>query len=102
MGTNWKRAKQGAKKVPGSHYAIARLVERGGVSSTSLSSGIESIPDFCEMVAQLVDDTAINHSVMMSFMIPFNRGALVAVSMDMDPAQAHKSQESCRVLSVRT
>ena len=85
-----------------SHHAIARLVERGGVSPTSLSSDIELIQEFCEMVAQMADDMAIDHSAMMSFMLPFNGGALVAVFMDMDPAQAHKSQDSRRVLSVRT
>ena len=85
-----------------SHHAIARLVERGGVNPTSLSGDIELILEFCEMVAQMADDTAIDHSAMMSFMLPFRMGALVAVFMDMEPAQAHRSQNSRRVLSVRT
>ena len=39
---------------------------------------------------------------MISFLLPFRRGALAAMFMDMDPAQAHKGQERRRVLSVRT
>ena len=85
-----------------SHHAISRLVEREGVSPKGLSSDIDFILQFCEMVAQMADDTAIDHSAMMSFMLPFRMGALVAVFMDMDPAQAHKGQDSRRVLSVRT
>ena len=85
-----------------SHHAIARLVEREGVDPKGLSSDIEFILQFCEVVAQMADDTAIDHSAMMSFMLPFRRGALVAVFMDMDPSQAHRSQDSRRVLSVRT
>ena len=85
-----------------SHHAVARLVERGGVSPTSLSKDIEYILDFCEMVAETADDTAIDQIAMMSLMLPFRQGALLAVFMDMDPAQTHKSQDSRRVLSVRT
>ena len=85
-----------------SHHAIARLVEREGVSPTSLSKDIEYILYFCGTVAYRAQDTAIDQSAMMSFMLPFRLGALVAVFMDMDPAQAHKGQESRRVLSVRT
>ena len=85
-----------------SHHAIARLVEREGVSPTSLSKDIEFILQICGSVALMAKDTAIDHSAMMSFMLPFRRGALVAVFMDMDPSQAHKGQESDRVWSVRT
>ena len=85
-----------------SHHAIARLVEREGVSPTSLSKDIEFILFFCGTVAYRAQDTVIDHSAMMSFLLPFRRGALVAVFMDMDPAQAHKGQENRRVLSVRT
>ena len=85
-----------------SHHAIARLVEREGVSPTSLSKDVKFILQFCGTVAQMAKDTAVDHSAMMSFMLPFRRGALVAVFMDMDPSQAHEGQESGRVLSVRT
>ena len=85
-----------------SHHAIARLVEREGVSPTSLSEVIDFILYFCGTVAYRAQDTAIDHSAMMSFLLPFRRGALVAVFMDMDPSQAHKGQENRRVLSVRT
>ena len=85
-----------------SHHAIARLVEREAVGPKDLSSDIEFILQFCEMVAQMADDTAIDHSATMSFMLPFRMGALVAVFMDMDPSQAHKGQKNRRVLSVRT
>ena len=85
-----------------SHHAIARLVEREGVDPKGLSSDIEFILQFCEMVAETADDTAIDQSATMSFMLPFRMGALVAVFMDMDPSQAHKGQENRRVLSVRT
>ena len=85
-----------------SHHAIARLVEREAVGPKDLSSDIEFILQFCEMVAQMADDTAIDHSATMSFMLPFRMGALVAVFMDMDPSQAHNGQKNRRVLSVRT
>ena len=85
-----------------SHHAIARLVEREGVSPTGLSKDIEFILLFCGRVAQFAQDTTIDHSAMMSFLLPFRWGALVAVFMDMNPVQAHKRQESRRVLSVRT
>ena len=85
-----------------SHHAIARLVEREAVSPTSLSKDIEYILYFCGTVSYRARDTAVDHSAMMSFLLPFRLGALVAVFMDMDPAQAHKGQESRRVLSVRT
>ena len=85
-----------------SHHAIARLVEREGVSPTSLSKDIEFILQFCGTIAQRAQDTVIDHSAMMSFLLPFRWGALVAVFMDMNPAQAHKGQENRRVLSVRT
>ena len=85
-----------------SHHAIARLVEREGVSPTSLSKDIEFILFFFGMVAYRAQDTAIDPGAMMSLLLPFRQGALVAVFMDMDPAQAHKGQGSRRVLSVRT
>ena len=85
-----------------SHRAIARLVERGGVSPTSLSEDIPLTLEFCAAIANRTQDTAINHSAMISFLLPFRRGALAAMFMDMDPAQAHKGQEGRRVLSVRT
>ena len=85
-----------------SHHVIARLVEREGVDPTSLSKDIEFILYFCGTVAYRVQDTVIDRSAMMSFLLPFRLGALVAVFMDMDPAQAYKGQESRRVLSVRT
>ena len=85
-----------------SHHAIARLVEREGVSPTSLSKDIEFILFFCGAVAYRAQDTVIDPSAMMSFLLPFRRGALVTVFMDMDPSQAHKGQKNRRVLSVRT
>ena len=85
-----------------SHHAIARLVERGGVSPTSLSEDIPLTLGFCAAIANRTQDSAIDHSAMISFLLPFRAGALVAVFMDMDPAQVHKGQESRRVLSVRT
>ena len=85
-----------------SHHAIARLVERGGVNPTTLSEDIFFILEYCASFADRTLDTAIDHSVMTSFMLPFKDGALVAVFMDMDPAQMHKGQERGRVLSVRT
>ena len=63
---------------------------------------ILSLYFFFGTVAYRAQDTVIDPSAMMSFMLPFRLGALVAVFMDMDPAQAHKGQESRRVLSVRT
>ena len=85
-----------------SHHAIARLVERGGVSPTTLSRDILLILEYCGTIAQKTLDTEIDHSAMMSFMLPFNAGALVAVFMEMDPAQMSEGFEGRRVLSVRT
>ena len=85
-----------------SHHAIARLVERGGVNPTTLSDDIFDIMDYCAAFAERALETAIDHSAMMSFMVPFKDGALVAVFMDMDPAQMHKGQERRRILSVWT
>ena len=85
-----------------SHHAIARLVERGGVNLTSLSDDIFFILEYCAGFADKTLDAAVDHSVMTSFMLPFGDGALVAVFMDMDPAQMHKGQERGRVMSVRT
>ena len=85
-----------------SHHAIARLVERGGVNPTTLSEDIFFILEYSASFADRTLDTAIDHSVMTSFMLPFKDGALVAVFMDMDPAQMHEGQERGRVLSVRT
>ena len=84
-----------------SHHAIARLVEREGVSPTDLSKDIEFILQFCKMVTQMPDDQTLDDSAMMSFLLPFRRGALVAVFMDLDPSQVRKGQEGGRVLSVR-
>ena len=69
-----------------SHHAIARLVEREGVSPTSLSKDIEYILYFCGTVVYRAQDTAVAHRAMMSFLLPFRQGALVAVFMDIDPA----------------
>ena len=85
-----------------SHHAIARLVERGGASPTTLSQDISIILEYCVTIAQKTPDSAFDHSAMMSFLLPFKAGALVAVFMEMDPAQIGKSLKSGRVLSVRT
>ena len=85
-----------------SHHAIARLVERGGASPTTLSQDTLIILEYCGTIAHRTLDTAIDHSAMMSFMLPFKAGALVAVFMEMDPAQMSKSLKNRRVLSVRT
>ena len=103
LGQNYNRIVSGLMTHSSiSHHAIARLVERGGVSQASMPKDIAYILQFCGTIVRRAEDTAIDHSAMMSFMLPFNQGALVAVIMDMDPAQAHKGQESLRVLSVRT
>ena len=85
-----------------SHHAIARLVERGGVSPTNMTEDIVFILLFCRTVATMTLATPIDHSAMMSFMLPFKEGALVAVLMDMNPAQMQEANERGCVLSVRT
>ena len=85
-----------------SHHAIVRLVERGGVSPTTLSQDILVILEYCGAIAYRILDTVTDHSAMMSFMLPFKAGALVAVFMDMDPAQVNSGFKRLRALSVRT
>ena len=85
-----------------SHHAIARLVERGGASPTTLSQDILFVLEYCAGFADRTLDTLIDHSAMMSFLLPFKAGALVAVFMEMDPAQISMDIMSRRVLSVRT
>ena len=85
-----------------SHHAIARLVEREAVSPEDLSACILLALEYCAGIAERILDTAVDYTVMQSFMLPFAHGALVAVFMDMDPAQVYKGQERRRILSVRT
>ena len=85
-----------------SHHAIARLLEHGVVSPTTLSADIMFILEYCDDFFYRTLDTATDRSAMISFMLPFKRGALVAVFMNTDPVQVHKGQRSRRVLSVRT
>ena len=85
-----------------SHHAIARLVEREGISPEALEKDIFFILNYCFDFAGRTMGAAINHYAKMSFMLPYKRGALVAVFMDMDPGQMHEEQERRRVLSVRT
>ena len=95
----------GARLMMGSsisRHVIARLLERGGVNPTSLTDDIFVILEYCTIFAAKTVDTAIDHSVMTSFMLPFESGALVAGFMDMNPAQLQEGHELGRVLSVRT
>ena len=85
-----------------SRHAIARLVERGGVSPATLSEDVIFILECCVGFAEQALDVAIDHSANMSFMLPFEGGALVAVFMDMDPGQKREGYKTRRVLSVRT
>ena len=85
-----------------SHHAIARLVQRGGIQTETLSRDISYILEYCSGFAERSSKSKINHDAMTSFMLPFEKGALVAVFMDMNPAQMRKDQENRRVLSVRT
>ena len=85
-----------------SQHAIARLVERGGTSPATLSEDIVFLLEYCADIAKRILNTAFDHSAMMSFMVPFDDGALKAVLMETDPAQTHKDLESSHVLSVRT
>lgn len=86
-----------------SHHAIARLVEREAVSPEALSMEIPLMLEACSVLAE----TALTHAgtdecAMRSLMLPYKRGGLVAVFMDMDPARVHKGQKRSRILSVRT
>ena len=85
-----------------SRHAIARLVERGAVDPEDMGRDIFVILDYCAAFAEKALFAEIDHTVMQSFMLPFGGGALVAVFMDMDPAQTHKGEDRQRVLSVRT
>ena len=85
-----------------SGHAIARLVERGGVSPATLSEDIFVILKCCVSFADQALKAAIDHSAKVSFMLPFKGGALVAVFMDMDPVHKREGYKTRRVLSVRT
>ena len=85
-----------------SHHAISRLVQREGIKTDTLSRDIFYILEYCSGFAERSLKSKINHDVMTSFMLPFERGALVAVFMDMNPVQMRENQENRRILSVRT
>ena len=86
-----------------SHHAIARLLERGAVSPEALSMELSLMLEACSVLAEkALLYAGIDHSAMQSLMLPYKRGALVAVFMDMDPARVHKGQKRCRILSVRS
>ena len=86
-----------------SHHAIARLVEREAVRPEDLPMEMDLVLGYGSVIAEKVFlHTAIDHTAMQSFLLPFAQGALVAVFMDMDPARTHKGQNRRRVLSVRT
>ena len=73
-----------------------------GGSPTTLSGDILLILEYCGTFAYRTLDTVIDFSAMTSFMLPFKAGALVAVFMEMDPAQMSERFEGRRVLSVQT
>jgi len=85
-----------------SHHAIARLVEREAVRPADLPVDIFFVLDYCAAFAEKTLQTVIDHTAMVSFLLPFQGGALVAVFMAMDPAQAHRNRQRRRILSVRT
>ena len=85
-----------------SHNVVARLEEREPISPTTLSRDILLILEYCGTVAQKTRDTAIDHSAMRSFLLPFNAGALVAVIMEMESVQMIENFVGRRVLPVRT
>ena len=85
-----------------SHHAIARLVQRGGIKTETLPRDISYILEYCSGFVERSLKSKINHDAMTSFMLPFERGALVAVFMNMNPAQMRENQENRRILSVRT
>ena len=92
-----------------SRHAIARLVERGAVDPANLSNDLFWTLEFCSCFAGKVFDTIRsetgndnNNDDMVSYMLPFREGALVAVFMNMDPTQKSKGEIRGEVLSVRT
>lgn len=91
-----------ATKASISHHAIARLMERGASAPDDLWDDLHLILGYCGGLAQSTRNAMIAQTHMQSFLLPFKDGALVAVFMEMEPAQAFKGEERGRVLSVRT
>ena len=93
-----------------SHHALARLVQRGGIDTSTLAKDIFFILDYCTCFTDYGNNTEIRNETNMSFMLPWKGGALVAVIMDMNPIQAWEKQKKTpnyanknhRILSVRT
>ena len=93
-----------------SRHAIARLVERGAVDPADLSNDLFWTLEFCSCFAGKVfniirsetDNDTDNDNDMVSYMLPFREGALVAVFMDMDPTQKSEGEIRGEVLSIRT
>ena len=95
-----------------SRHAIARLVERGAVDPADLSNDLFWTLEFCACFAGRVfdiirsetdtDNDNDTDNNMVSYMLPFREGALVAVFMNMDPTQKSEGEIRGEVLSIRT
>ena len=85
-----------------SRHAIARLVERECLKPEFLQQKIASILNDCCLFTKEFDETKLDQDAMLSFMMPYEKGALVMVRMKMNPMEMFGNKGDYRVFSART
>ncbi len=84
------------------HHALARLVERDCTTPENLPHHVEAALLVLRSIALKLPRTNLDPDQTWAFLIPFEDGALVAVTMDVEPYRFSAQGGRCKIISVRT